>query len=731
MPKTSKSADRADGEVITWRDLTPLMRPRTVAIVGASQRPPRGNTQREARATRLMRNLLKLGFSGQVFPVNPKYEEVLGIPCYPALDALPQSPECIVAAIPASHVPGLLKSAVDLGARSAVVLSSGFGEAGANGKKRQAELEALSKEHDLLICGPNCYGLFNVVDKIALFTSPVQPEFPSGEVAIVSQSGGMSTAVADALIHNHGVGLSYLVSCGNQAGATVEEYLNYFVDDPHTKVMVAFVEGIKQPRKLLAVGRKALTQNKPIILLKVGRSEASQRATATHTGSLAGGADVAEAAFRRSGIVEVHSLNEMIDTAALFSCPSFGILSGSGGECSLVADVIQEAGLELPDFTEATKARFLDVMPDFGTPQNPLDATGAMYETEDLFGDLLGGLVTDSNLDCIAIKVTANEPRSTGGGAGNRRFALAIADIARSCEKPIVGYSSIIGGAIDQETVLPLREAGVPFLEGTELAIGALRNLAQYHMFRKSAVEGTSAAEPILPSRPLGYPAGILPTAAAFRLMESFGIPVVPSALAGSEDEAVAAAERLGFPVVLKVESASIQHKSDIGGVVLDCTTATAVREAYRRVLEQVTARLPESSGIEGVLVQRMAPGGVETILGIKRDPVFGPVVVFGLGGVYVELLRDVVVELPPIRAERAHDLLQRLRGWPLLAGMRGQPPADIGALSDAIAKVSHLALAHRDRMVALDINPLIVHPEGQGVHAVDVVVQVDGERTP
>jgi len=688
-----------------------------------------------------MRNLLKLGFQGQVFPVNPKYEEVLGVPCYPALDALPKPPECVVAAIPAPHVPGLLKSAVDVGARSAVVLSSGFGEAGADGQTRQAELEALSNEHGLLICGPNCYGLFNVIDKIALFTSPVQPEFPSGEVAIVSQSGGISTAVADALIHNHGVGLSYLVSCGNQAGTTVEEYLNYFVEDAHTKVIVAFVEGIKQPRKLLAVGRKALSQNKPIILLKVGKSEASQRATATHTGSLAGGADVAEAAFRRSGIVEVNSLNEMIDTAALFSCQSFmdryrggkriGILSGSGGECSLIADVIQEAGLELPDFTEVTKARFLDVLPDFGTPQNPLDATGAMYETEDLFSDLLGGLVMDSNLDCIAIKVTANEPRSTGGGAGNRRFALAIADIARSCKKPIVGYSSIIGGAIDQETVLALRQDGVPFLEGTELAIEALKNLAQYHTFRKSAAEETSATETILTSRRIDYPAGFLPTTAAFQLAESVGIPVVPSALARSEDEAVAAAERLGFPVALKVESVSIQHKSDIGGVVLDVATPTAVREAYGRILERVTAGLPEDAGIDGVLVQRMASEGIETILGIKRDPVFGPVVVFGLGGVYVELLRDVAVELPPVSAERAHDRLQRLRGWPLLAGLRGQPAADIAALSDAIATVSNLALAHRDRIVALDINPLIVHPEGHGVHAVDVVIQLDGERTP
>jgi len=351
-----------------------------VAVVGASQREARGNI--------VLRNLIGLGFPGGIFPINPKYTEVLGLPCYPDLSATPEPVECVVVAIPARNIPDLLASAADLGVQAAVILSSGFAEAGPEGQARQAQLDALSRERGLLVCGPNCWGVFNVPARAAVFSSPIPPGFPAGDVALLSQSGALSLAIANSLAENHGVGFSFIVSCGNQAGVAVEEYLNYFVEDDGTRVIAAFVEGLRRPQAFLAVARKALARHKPIVIMKVGRSEGGRRATLAHSGSLAGEAEVVEAAFRQCGVVQVHSLNEMVETLNLFSCPSvreryaggrrIGMLTGAGGEFSHVADLADEMGLDLPDLAEATldiaSTCTLDLglrrvhFPDFPTP---------------------------------------------------------------------------------------------------------------------------------------------------------------------------------------------------------------------------------------------------------------------------------------------------------------------------------------------------------------------------
>lgn len=717
--------------VTLWRDLTPLMHPKTVAVIGASQRMSQGAIQRESRGNRIIRNLMNAGFEGRIFPVNPKYSEVLGLACYPDLAAIPEPVDCVVLAIPGRQVPELLESAVNAGVRAAVVFSSGFAEIGPEGQKRQAKLEALSEERNLLICGPNCYGVLNAFGHAPLFSSVIPQGFLSGEVALVSQSGGLSTTLANALMHNRGVGLSYIVSCGNQAGVTIEEYLNYFVEDDRTRVMAAFVEGFKQPAKLLAVARKALAQNKPVIILKAGRSEVSRRAAITHSGSLAGAAEVVEAALRQSGVVQVRSLNELIDTLSVFSCGAFrkrykggrriGVLSGSGGECTLVSDAADAAGLAVPDLADETKSQLQGVLPDFGNPHNPLDGTGAMYDDAQIFPRLLDALVHDPNMDIVTVNLEANDPRPKELKSGNR-FATATAMAAAASEKPIAIFSSIIGGAVDPDVVLPLRANGVPLMEGGEFAMAALRNLAEYHEFRESVADNHTHRP--LTAEYTDLASGLLPTDEAFRLLESFGIPIVPTTLARSADEAATAAGRMGFPVALKVESAQVAHKSDVGGVALGLANIAEVRAAYRRVREQTAAWTPTAE-IAGVVVQRMAPEGLEMIVGIKRDPLFGPVVVCGFGGIFVELLKDVAIGIPPLSRQQAFDLIQRLRGWPLLKGIRGKPPADVDALCDAVVGLSNLALSLGNRLEALDINPLVVHTEKQGAVAVDALVQI------
>ena len=708
------------------------MKPKSVAVIGASQRAPAAGIAREPRGNRVIRNLRNFGYPGRIVAVNPKYSEVMDCPCYPDLAAIPEPVDCVVLAVPNRHVPDLLESAAAAGVRAGVVFSAGFAEIGLEGKQRQARLETLSKERDFLICGPNCYGVLNVFGKAPLFASLIPQGFLAGPVALVSQSGGLSTTIANALMLNRHVGLSHIVSCGNQAGVTVEEYLNYFVEDENTRVVAAFVEGFKQPGKLMAVAQKAMAHNKPLIILKGGRSEVSQRAAATHSGSLAGAAEVVDAAFRQGGIVQVRSLNELIDTVSLFSCENFvkrhnggrriGVLSGSGGECTLVSDAAMNVGLDVPELSDDSKARLREVLPDFGNLNNPLDGTGAMYDDDKIFPRLLQALIDDANIDIVTVNLEANDPRPKELKSGNR-FSLAIANAAAAANKPIAIFSSVVGGPVDPDILLPLRAAGVPLLEGAECAMSALRNLVDYHQFQKSW-QPSAQKDAASVSSPAKFPAGILPAEAAFRLLDSFGISVVPTLLTRNAEEAAMAGERMGFPVALKIESAQITHKSDVGGVALNLASAAEVRDAFLRIRDRMTAELP-TADIAGIVVQRMAPEGIEMILGIKRDPLFGPVVICGFGGVLVELLKDVAIGIPPLSRQQAHSLLQGLRGWPLLTGLRGKPPADVDALCDAVVAVSTLAVSLGEQLLALDINPLLVHAKGHGVVAVDALVEV------
>lgn len=713
-----------------WRDLSPLMNPKSVAIIGASQRGASA-LNREPRGNRVIRNLKNFGYPGKIIAVNPKYSEVMDCPCYPDLASIPEPVDCVVLAVPNRHVPDLLDSAADAGVRAAVVFSAGFGETGPEGKERQARLETLSRERGFLICGPNCYGVLNVYGKAPLFASTIPAGFLAGPVALVSQSGGLSTTIANALMLNRHVGLSHIVSCGNQAGATVEEYFNYFVEDPNTQVIAAFVEGFKQPLKLLAVARKAAARKKPLIILKGGRSEVSQRAAATHSGSLAGSAEVIDAAFRQTGIVSVRSLNELMDAVSVFSCDEFikryqggrriGVLSGSGGECTLVSDAASYAGLEVPELTETTKSQLQEAVADFGNVNNPLDGTGAMYDDEKIFPRLLQALIDDANIEVVTVNLEANDPRPKELKSGNR-FSAAIEKAAAKSAKPIACFSSIVGGPVDPEILQPLRAAGVPLVEGAECATATVRYLSEYFEFQKNGQFNKASAAPRTPERKL--PSGILPAQQAFRLFEEFAIPVVPTKLTRTAEEAAATAGMMGFPVALKIESAMITHKSDVGGVALKLADAKAVHEAYGNMIAEVGRRVPNAK-IDGVVVQRMAGEGVEMILGVKRDSLFGPVVLCGFGGILVELLKDVAIGIPPLSLDDARAMLQKLRGASILGGVRGKLPADTDALCAAVVGVSELALSLGDRLAGLDINPLIVLPEGQGAVAVDAVVEI------
>jgi acetyltransferase len=447
---------------------------------------------------------------------------------------------------------------------------------------------------------------------------------------------------------------------------------------------------------------------------------------------LAGAAEVVDAAFRQGGIVAVRSINELIDSISAFSCDGFmkkyhggrriGVLSGSGGECTLVSDAAANVGVEVPELTETTKASLQAAVADFGNMNNPLDGTGAMYDDDKIFPRLLQGLVDDANIDVVTINLEANDPRPKELKSGNR-FTLAIEKAAAASIKPIATFSSVVGGPVDPDILVPLREAGVPIMEGAECATATIRNLAAYFEFQKNRQTiAPKQSQALL--QPAKLSSGILGAEAAFHLFEEFAIPVAPTVLARTADEATSAAEKMGYPVVLKIESAQITHKSDVGGVALRLSNAAEVRHAYTRIQAEVRKCAP-SATIDGVVVQRMAGEGVEMILGIKRDPLFGPVVLCGFGGILVEVLKDVAIGIPPLTGDQAHDMLKRLRGFAILGGVRGKPPADVATLCNAIVGVSQLAVALGDQLLGLDINPMIVLPKGQGAVAVDAVVEM------
>jgi len=702
-------------------DLTPLMKPRSIAVVGASQRM--------TRATRVVANLQRFGYRGRIFPINPKYTDILGLPCYPDLASTPEPADTVVVAIPADQVPAVLAAAAESGVRGAVVLSSGFAEAGPVGQTRQAELERLAADRGLLICGPNCYGVFNIRLGAATFSADVAEPLRPGAVGLVSQSGGFSHAIGEYLMQQRCVGLSYIVSCGNQAGLTVEDYIAFLVEDEDTAVVGAFVEGFKQPAKFRQAAARARDQRKPLVVLKVGRSENARQAMLAHTGSLAGTSEIIDAVLRQSGVIQVSSINEMIDTLALLSAAGrysrrgwrVGILSGLGGECGRASDAADRAGVELPPLSAASVETLRSFMPDFANPRNPLDGTGVMYEDARLFPQLFDVLLQDEAVDVVAVNLRANVPRP-GGGAPSRQFSRAMSESLRnSTDRLVLAFSSFAGGDLDQDVVRALAEVGVPFLESTETAMLALRNAREHRRF----LDRPAAVHPVDSAPALTQPAGrgALANEAAMRLLRDFGVPLAETIAAKDVEEAVRAAERVGYPVVLKIDSPQIAHKTDVGGVRVGCGDAAAVRAAFKDMLDEVRRRAP-AARLEGVLVQRMIAGGREMILGVKTDPLFGPAVVCGFGGIFVEQLRDVSLRVPPVSLADATAMIAELRGAAILSGARGRAPADTGALAAAIVRLAALAEAHRESLRALDINPLLVLDEGRGVVAVDWLIE-------
>jgi acetyltransferase len=695
-----------------------LMKPRGIAVIGASQRAN--------RATGVLNNLKKIGYAGAIFGVNPNYREVMGHPCVPSVRDLPADIDCVVAAVAADAACDSLEAALEHGIRSAVVLAAGFGEGGKGGLRAE-RLRGLAAR-GMCICGPNCFGVLNVKDGVAAFSGTLPPVLKKGGVALVSQSGGLAGNAFFPLMDDRQVGFSHVISCGNQIGASIEDYIEYFVQDDDVRIIAAIVESLRDPRKLLQVSRQAHARGKSLIVLQTGRSAAGRIMVHSHTGALVENSDILAAFLRRCGIVQVDSYDEFVEAIELFAhVPSETqvdneviVIAGSGGNAAIAADTLEEVGLPLATLSAETRDKIASSIPDFASITNPIDGTGALYDDETLLPKILDAVFAAPGRPIVTANVSV---RASLGRA--HRFARIFSDTARSLGRSIVAYQySHLGGPLDKDIVDTLHDGNIPVLMGTQNAMRALRYLPLRCRLEARAREASRARSEFFDrtagqTKPGKAEWDFL---AARKRLGDCGVPVAEAMLAQSEGEAVEAQRRYGAPVAIKIEAPGLLHKSDIGCVRVNCRTADEVADAYRAVM--ANAKRASVAAIGGALVQPMAEGVAEAYAGILNDSLFGPTVSVGLGGIFIEILHSAETEMAPLDQDLAMQMIARLKGIKALQGARGRPAADIEALARLLVNLSRFAVEHFGQFKTLELNPIILGKAGEGAIAVDIAVE-------
>ncbi len=700
----------------TSPELHELFQPTSVAVVGASNRPGKVGTS-------LFRNLLTAGYQGVAYPVNPSWKSVSGVRCYPDVRSLPEAPELGVVIVPAAEVARTVDELGRAGAKGAIVISAGFREVGEAGANLEAEVIARANEHHMSLVGPNCFGIFNTDPQVGLNATFSESLPPAGNIAFVSQSGALGAGILR-YGANERIGFSRFVSVGNRAGVDEDDLLLALDRDPRTKVILLYVESLANGRRFLEAAR-VVTEHKPVLVIKSGRTSVGEQAAKSHTGSLAqsGRDQLYDSVFAQCGVQRVDSLGDLFRKAKIFASglevegPRFVILTNSGGPGIVAADAAVRQGLELPALPEPVRAAAAAKLPSIATVANPLDMTAepAAEVYRHVLMELLGSEAFDGAL-------VVSTPR---GQMSGEAVARAILEAKAATKKAIV---ACLFGVSDLSTeVAYLERHGVPTYTFPEEAVEGLAGLVRYRAWRTRPQEPVRSF-PVDRARVEEVLTGarrasttVLPEYSARGLLEAYGIRFARAALARTVDEAVAAAETIGYPVVLKVASPEISHKTEVGGVVLGLADGAAVRDAWERMDRSVRAAAPGAQ-IRGYEVEAQVSGGKEVLIGFQRDPSFGPVVVFGLGGIYVEALRDVTFRLAPMRPLSVRHMIETVRGYPLLKGVRGEAPSDLAALEETIERVSQLAV-ERPEVAELDLNPLIVRPAGLGVVAVDARV--------
>lgn len=711
--------DMTDVVALNRRDqaLGAMLSPRSIAILGASAQLSKING-------RPLKFLLEKGYAGKIYPVNPKYQQIAGLTCYPDVGALPAIPDLAIIALPANDVCPAIESLGRKGVRAAVVFSSGFGEMGAAGKEREAVLLSTARASGVLICGPNCLGLINTFDKVyATFSQYADGNTVPGPVGFVTQSGAFGTAIA-ALARTRGLGLGYFVNTGNEVDAGFADIMSKVVNDPRIKVAAGYLEGVKDGLGLAALAGLCMQLDKPLVLTKVGRLGSGARAAASHTGSLAVEDVLFDSVARQYGIVRARNEEQMLDLleAFVYCAPpagaGLGIVTQSGGAAVMMADRAEEIGLTIPRLHAETEAKLSRIVPGFGVCANPVDVTGQFVTEPAILHDSVLTMLADPGIDIGIVWLQLMAAHV------NLLVDLFI-DLKKRSAKPFV----VCWVAAPEAAVQGLHAAGISVLRGAEPAVEAVAALVRHAAARRAWL--AEKAQPAL--KTLKLPAwrvndlplvGVVGTLQAVQLLTAAGVPMAKVELASSEQEAVAAWRRFAGPVVLKIESPDITHKTEAGGVRLNLRDETAVRQAYRAILQSVH-NYDAQARVTGVIVQLMASGDIELVIGVKRDPTFGMMVMVGIGGTLIEVLRDVAWRQAPFRPDEALRMLDELRMRSIFDGVRGKPPINKQTLAALLSSVSQLADTMQEYLLELDLNPVLIG-EKEAV-AVDCLMVLSG----
>lgn len=703
----------------TSGNLERLFNPRAIAVIGASHDTGRISGQP-------LQHLKARGYRGKLYPVNPGHAQVLGEPCYATVADLPEIPDLALILVAARRVPDAVRACGEKGIPFAIIVSSGFAEANDEGRRAQQQIVATAQRYGVGLIGPNCQGMINVSEGVAAgFGAPFTLPYRDGAVSVVSQSGGFGCAIL-MMADEEGLGFRHFITTGNECGISTLELIEHFIDDPRTRIIAAYMEGLKDAQRIPEIGSKALAAGKPLLVWKAGNSEAGARAVASHTANLSGSAALYRAAFRQAGAVEVSDVAELADYAKallpgrLPSGNRVAVVTTSGGAGIVMADHYSLAGMQIPRLTDASLARLRELLPSFAALDNPIDTTAGLIDQPELLREALAVIAADPNVDVLSLACAALS------GKVGMHIAEAVCAVQSATDKPLLlAWNAPPDLARDAYALVD--RAGIPRFRTPVRCARALSALCQYADARRRFAAGR-AEQPLVIERPglreaLRVRRADLTEFEAKRVLMHYGVPVTRESLATSREQALRLAEEIGYPLAMKVQSAAIPHKTEAGGVRLGLADGAAVAAAWDEILANARHHAPLAR-IDGILVQEQVCGATEVILGINNDPLFGPAIMFGLGGIFAEVMKDVSLRLAPVTRTEALAMIREIRSFPLLDGARGRPKADVEALADALVRLSALALDLRGEVAELDINPLFVFAAGQGVKAGDALIR-------
>jgi acetyltransferase len=688
--------------------------PGSIAVVGASREP-------EKVGHSLIKNLIEDGFAGEIYPVNPKADNILGRKCYPDIQSLPEGIDLAVIAIPAKIVPDAVEECGRKGIGAAIVISAGFKEAGEEGRELEKKLFNAAVSSGVRILGPNCLGLINTQTNLNASFAAEYPE--KGNISVLSQSGALCTAILDWAVRNH-IGFSKLISIGNKVDIDEEALIEALSGDNSTRVIVGYLEDIMHGPHFMRTAER-VTKRKPIILIKAGTTEAGSKAASSHTGSIAGAYMAYQCAFRRSGILQASSLEALFDYAMAFSYQPLikgqriAVITNAGGPGIMAADAVENIGLSFAGISPETQKKLREFLPAAANVANPIDILGDA--PAEVYGKTLKIILEEKDVDGIVVLLTPQAMIDV------EESARQIVEASRGSEKPIA--ASFIGAEKVSKGITILQTNKIPHYPTPERAVEALAMLAEYNRWlnRPRRVIRRFAVNTVKVDRVLGLSKKRGQTEIGEQeskaILSAYGFTIPRHLLARTAEEAAAAASSIGYPVVMKIVSPDIIHKSDAGGVKVGLTGPSQVRDSFELMMMRIHEKEPEAR-LHGVLIQEMISEGREIIIGMTRDPQFGPMLMFGLGGIYVEVLRDVSFQLAPISDEEALEMLVGTKTYKLLKGVRGEKPVDMQLVAECIQRISQLSMDF-PQIMEMDINPLKVSAEKARAVAVDARIRV------